>query len=241
MDYSESVTTLERSRRLGGGNPAAWAMPLLLLVILFTLSSGCRRGKAPSEQFTQAHALFSRLYAAKLDDAFADPQMGRVEELLQQVPENSLDFPSARELLVRIREGRAGLETAAQARRAAQAQALASGSYQRMDDRAVAVGGTAPAEDAGVAHPTAGMATAEFTGRFSNCFQMSDAINVIGHGKMDSWELKDIANCRDRHPGFDGTLVLTDARQVSMVVPKSAVEWRLADGGTQPGGAQSPR
>ncbi len=221
-------------------NLVAW--PIALLLLAMPLSSGCRRGKAPSEEFTQAHGLFTRLYAAKLDDAFDDPQMAQVEELLQQVPENSLDFTGARELLVRIREGRAALKAAAQARHAAQAQALASGGYQRMlDDRAVAGSGNAPAEDAGVAHPTAGMAVAEFTGRFSNCFQTSEAINVIGHGKMDSWELKDIANCRDRHPGFDGSLVLTDARQVFMVVPKSAVEWRLVDGGTQPRDAQSQR
>src|SRR5712692_10270315 len=113
-------------------NLAAWPIALLLLAMPFALSSGCRRGKAPSEQFTQAHGLFTRLYAAKLDDAFDDPQMAQVEELLQQVPENSLDFTGARELLARIREGRAALKAAAQARHAAQAQALASGGYQRM-------------------------------------------------------------------------------------------------------------
>lgn len=213
----------------------------MLAATLLALPLGCHKKRAPSDQFAQAHAQFARLYAAKLDAAFGDPQMAIIEQLLQQVPENSADFAGAQELLGRIREGRLALEAANQARRTAQAQALASGGYQRMDYQPSSGAPSGPSEDAGVAHPAAGMALGEFTNRFSNCFQSSDPVNVIGRGMMNSWELKDIANCRDRHPGFDAQIVLTDARQVSMVMPKSALEWRLPDGGTPPKEAQRPR
>ncbi|HME92147.1 MAG TPA: hypothetical protein VKE49_12040, partial [Myxococcaceae bacterium] len=111
----------------------------------------------------------------------------------------------------------------------------------RMDYQPSSPTASAPAEDAGFAHPAAGMELGEFNARFSNCFRSSDPVNVIGRGMMNSWELKDIANCRDRHPGFDAQIVLTDARQVSMVIPKSAVELRLPDGGAAPKEAQSSR
>jgi hypothetical protein len=48
----------------------------------------------------------------------------------------------------------------------------------------------------------------------------------------DSWELKDIANCRDRYPGFDQLLVLTNGTEVAMNIAKSLIEYRLPDGGT---------
>ena len=89
----------------------------------------------------------------------------------------------------------------------------------------------AEASDAGSNQPSPHMPLAEFTKRFSGCFQPSDRINVIGKGMMDSWELKDIANCRDRHPGFDQLLVLTDGKEVSTNIAKSLVEYRLPDGG----------
>lgn len=233
--------TLEHSPRgLAAGAQWERALGLLLLAISLALCPGCHKKRGPSEQFGQAHLQFTRLYAAKLDDAYRDPQIAGIEQLLLQVPEDSLDFAAAQELLRRIREGRLALEAADKARSAAQAKAMESGGYQRMNDRAAGPA-SAPPEDAGAAHPMAGMALAEFTRRFSNCFRSSDAVDVIGRGKMDSWELKDIANCRDRHPGFDAQFVLTDARQVSMVIPKAAVEYRMVDGGTQPKESPRPR
>lgn len=234
--------TLEHSRRgLAAGAQWERALGLTLLAIFLALYPGCHKKRAPSEQFGEAHLQFTRLYAAKLDDAYRDPQIAGIEQLLLQVREDSLDFAAAQELLRRIRDGRVALEAADKARSEAQAKVMASGSYQRMTDNRAAAPASAPVDDAGAAHPMAGMALGEFTRRFSNCFRSTDAVDVIGRGKMDSWELKDIANCRDRHPGFDAQFVLTDARQVSMVIPKAAVEYRMADGGMQPKESPRPR
>src|SRR5262245_42527610 len=117
MTYSQPVKSLQRSRRGDRGRPGKIA--LVLAAALLSLAPGCRKKRAPSEEFAQAHAQFTRLYAAKLDDAFGDPQMLAIEQLLQQVPDDSADFSSAQELLGRIRQGRLALEAAEQARRAA--------------------------------------------------------------------------------------------------------------------------
>jgi len=195
------------------------------------LAVGCRKKQLPSDSYTQAHELFTKLYATSLDDAFADPQMARVEALLQQVPEDSSDYPAASALSRRIREGRKHLQEADAARRAAAAQAIASGPYERMGPIKRAPDPVAEAADAGSNQPSPHMALAEFTNRFSGCFQRSDPINLVGKGMVDSWELKDIANCRDRHPGFDQLFVLTDSKEVVTNVAKNLVEYRFPDGG----------
>jgi len=194
------------------------------------LAVGCRKKQLPSDSYTQAHELFTKLYATSLDDAYADPQMARVEALLQQVAEDSSDYPAASALSRRIREGRKHLQEADAARRAAAAQAIASGPYERMGPIKRAPDPVAEA-DAGSNQPSPHMALAEFTNRFSGCFQRSDPINLVGKGMVDSWELKDIANCRDRHPGFDQLFVLTDSKEVVTNVAKNLVEYRFPDGG----------
>jgi len=204
----------------------------LFLSLALVAIGGCQRRQLPSERYTQAHEMFTKLYAAQLDDAYVDPAIARVEELLGQVPEDSSDFAPAQALSKRIREGRGRLQEAENVRRAASAQALASGPYERMQVQAARPAEPTPAvEDAGSSQPLAHMPLSEFTRRFSGCFQSSDRINIVGQGMHDSWELKDIANCRDRHPGFDQLLVLTNGKEVVMNISKSLVEYRLPDGG----------
>jgi len=195
------------------------------------LAVGCRKKQLPSDSYTQAHELFTKLYAMSLDDAFADPQMARVEALLQQVAEDSSDYPAASALSRRIREGRKHLQEADAARRAAAAQAIASGPYERMGPIKRAPDPVAEAADAGSNQPSPHMALAEFTTRFSGCFQRSDPINLVGKGMVDSWELKDIANCHDQKSEFDQLFVLTDSKEVVTNVAKNLVEYRFPDGG----------
>jgi len=164
--------------------------------------------------------------------------MARVEALLQQVPEDSSDYPAASALSRRIREGRKHLQEADAARRAAAVQAMASGPYERMAAMKRAPEPVAEAADAGSNQPSPHMPVAEFTNRFSGCFQRSDPINLVGKGMLDSWELKDIANCRDRHPGFDQLFVLTDSKEVVTNVSKNLVEYRFPDGGSPSQGAK---
>ncbi len=203
------------------------------------MACGCTKKPQPSEQYAQAHQLFSKLYAAKLDDAFGDPAMAQVDALLRQVADDSSDWRAAKELARRIEEGRKQLKQGEAARESAAAQASAPVPYQRMTPAAPASSAAAAAADAGASQPSPHMALAEFTARFSGCFQTGEAINVVGKGKFDSWELKDIANCRDRHPGFDQLYVLTDASEVFMTVAKNLVHYEVGDAGSPAQGAQA--
>jgi hypothetical protein len=215
----------------------------LFLALAILAAEGCRKRQRPSEEYAQAHELFTKLYAAQLDDAYQDPQMTRVEELLRQVSDDSSDYADAQELATRIRQARRKAQEEDAARRTAASHATAV-PYQRMlDDRRTETAQAPAAEDAGSSQPSPHMALSEFTSRFSGCFRQADEINLVGRGMVNSWELKDIANCRDRHPGFDRLLVLTDSREVVTSVAKSLVEYRLPDGGllSQASGSPSAR
>lgn len=191
----------------------------------------CFNKPQPSEQYAQAHQLFTKLYAAKLDDAFGDPAMAQVDALLRQVSEDSADWRAAKELARRISEGRKRLEEAQAARQVASAQASAPVPYQRMTPDAPARAAPAAQLDAGSSQPAPHMALSEFTSRFSGCFQQGEKITVVGKGMFDTWELKDIANCRDRHPGFERLYVLTDSNEVFLTVAKNLVTYQVGDAG----------
>ncbi|MGO9830285.1 MAG: M23 family metallopeptidase [Myxococcaceae bacterium] len=91
------------------------ARALYLTWASFTLLSGCRPSTSP--QYEEAHQLFSQLYAVHLEAAYARPEMDRVVSLLEAVPAESLDAAAARELLGRIRSGRAQLAREEELRR----------------------------------------------------------------------------------------------------------------------------
>jgi len=222
---------VEKSIRVG---------PAVACAVAVLMVCGCAKRPEPSEQYAQAHQLFSKLYAAQLDDAFGDPAMAQVDALLQQVGQDSSDWRAARELARRIEEGRKRLNEAEAARVTAAAQATAPVPYQRMTPQAPAQSAAAAAAaDAGSSQPSPHMALAEFTARFSGCFQPGEKINVVGKGMFDAWELKNIANCRDRHPGFDQLFVLTDANEVFITVAKNLVQYQVGDAGSPAQGARA--
>lgn len=209
-------------------------LPTILLAAALALA-GCRKPQ-PSPEFAQANELHSRLYAAQLDDAYLDPEMSQVEELLGEVPSSSSDFAAARELAAHIESERARVEAERQARQEAIAEALRPTPFAFSDSPAPSPPQAAPAAeepDAGAAQPLPGMTRAEFVGRFSGCFRTRDPIEVEGRGRLETWELKDIANCRDRHPGFSAQYVLVEGGQVHALVARRdvAIELRFPDGG----------
>jgi plasmid stabilization system protein ParE len=75
--------------------------------LLTLVTTACNRPAQPSEDFTDAHSRFSKLYAKSGNEAFLDPEMARIEAQLRLVPHDSLDAESARELIERIKKGRA--------------------------------------------------------------------------------------------------------------------------------------
>lgn len=219
------------------GNRTCQISLALLLVSSLVWTTGCRRRKLPSQEFEAANRLFVRVYGEKLDEAFVDPRMVQVEQLLGEVGAESADYAAAQELLSRIHTGREKRQTELNARRELlQAASAPVQMTSRWVPSPPVDAGVAQVPDAGAHEPANGMALSDFTHQFSDCFTPWKPIQVtedgVSRGTVDSWELKNIANCRDRHPGFQDRLVLTDPAKVVMVVSRSALEVRQADAGT---------
>src|SRR5262249_32792866 len=104
---------------MGYRGPCTRGGAALILVFALIGSLGCHRQKAPSQEFASANRLFVRVYAEKLEDAYLDPRMAQVEQLLNEVAAESADYAAAQELLGRIRTGREKAQAELNARRAA--------------------------------------------------------------------------------------------------------------------------
>jgi len=59
-------------------------------------------------------------------------------------------------------------------------------------------------------------------------------VEVNGRGTRDSFAMADQARCRQALPTLVNSVVLADAQTVLGVVPKSALQRTLVDGGTPP-------
>ena len=190
------------------------------LALLLALSWGGCRKAAPSPEYASAAELYSSLYRQAQDDAYQDPRMAEVQALLAQVSPESRDAPAAAELLAKINEGRARVDAEAFARRQAIAEALKPTAFEHTPDPAPgpsAGAGAAPL-DAGFPQPTAGMGLGEFTARFGECFRAGPQVLLAGKGPVDSFELRDLKVCRDRHPNYGGKRVAVESGKVLGVV-----------------------
>lgn len=199
--------------------------------------AGCRKKQLPSEDFDRANQMFVRIYAAKLDEAYVDPRMVTVEEWLRDVPADSLDFQAAQALSERIKKGRASYEEGRAARRAAIGKPPTGFKDPGFSPTRVAVvDAGVPEEPAGPDQPAVGMSLGEFTNKFAGCFKPWTSLtllkNGVRQGEADTWELKDIANCRDRYPRFVKRIFLTDGRIITASADKDSVQTVTRDAGT---------
>src|SRR4051794_1886122 len=76
-------------------------MRTLALICALLLVAGCHKPK-PSLEYIEASGRYTSLTAELGDDAYADPEMTRLEDLLHKVPADSLDAQKAAELLAVI-------------------------------------------------------------------------------------------------------------------------------------------
>jgi hypothetical protein len=222
---------------------------LLTALLVVAAPVACRKPAQPSEAYTQAHTLFGKLYGARGDEAFLDPQMDQVESLLSQVPSDSLDAPAAHDLRARIQAGK----QQAQAREKAKNDALASartptnvppgfGSSSEQAPPAPTPSEEAPeaqAEppDAGTGGmPGIGTPVAQLASGFSGCFQKGEQIDVKGRGLRDRWELQDRAACRQQYASLQEQVLIIEEGKVLALVSKSAIQAIPVDGGTPPAG-----
>ena len=227
--------------------------PLVGLVstVLLALAPAACKSKdpgPPSDEYEEAHKRFSKLYGQKLDGAFTDPQMDEIEALLEQVPAESMDAQSAKELQQRIKDGRAKAEQ----QRQEQEDAIASA--QRADP--FPSGTAAPADeptaapedprDAGTISegPVEGSPASELVSGYLGCFQRQPKpITVMDRGPREAWEMADRARCNLTFPAFAGQLVIVEEGKVLTVLPKSAVRitYQQTDGGAVMGGNPQPQ
>jgi hypothetical protein len=218
---------------------------LVSTVLIVLALSACRKELGPpSPEYEEARQRFSKIYGQKLDEAFIDPEMDAIEALLQQVPVDSMDAQSAKELQQRIKDGRAKMEKALQEREAAIAAAR-QGVFVPSTPTSTPTPAPTPApqesKDAGPSTqgPVMGSPASELVAGYLGCFKRSSPITVKDRGQREAWELStDRARCSQSFPTFVGQVVLIEEGKVLTVLPKSAVQvtYQAADAGPAPGG-----
>ena len=214
--------------------------PLLAALVLAVAPAACRKPAQPSEAYTQAHQRFSQLYSSQGDRAYVDPAMAEVEALLNQVPTDSLDAPSAKELRTRIQNGRAQLEADRQAREAAIAKAREPGSmapsqYQPPPETPAPPRPAAPDAGAPSDKPVIGTPASELANGFQGCFQKGAPLEVTGRGMRDRWELSGSARCRQSYGSLQDQVIVVEDGKVLAVVPRSTIE-EISPAATKDGG-----
>jgi hypothetical protein len=217
---------------------AVWALGAVVAV------AGCSRKGGPSPEYAQAREQFNALYGRLLDDAFVSPEIAAIEAKLVQVPERSEDFASAQELLQRIRSERERMQSRVADRAAAVRGALreATSDFQFAsageEDAGLPDAGRPDAGSSG--QPKAGMALAELRRRFGMCFEPGMELELPGKGGRPTFALRNMAVCRERHPGFDRKLVVAEGERVLFIADQKDVEIVGGEAGVSPTQSASP-
>jgi hypothetical protein len=199
--------------------------------------AACPKKGGPSPEYAQAREEFNGLYGRLLDDAYVSPEIHAVEAKLEQVPEQSDDRARAGELLQRIRSERERVESQLAQREEAVRGALHGAAddlqfARREEDAGVPDAG---ARDAGASdQPSAGMPLAELRRRFGMCFDSGTELELPGKGTRPTFVLRNMAVCRERHPGFDRRLVVAEGDRVLFIADQKDVEIVGGDAGVSP-------
>ncbi len=80
-----------------------------ILLLLLVAAVGCKSSPLPSAAYESARLKYDALYEEKLGEAYGDPRMDEIVELLRSVPMNSADTEAAGVLVLQIEEGRSRL------------------------------------------------------------------------------------------------------------------------------------
>jgi hypothetical protein len=217
---------------------------LLTAFLVAAAPVACRKPAKPSEAYAQAHTRFGKLYAEKGDGAFLDPELAQVEDLLSQVPADSLDAPAAQALRTRIQTGKQQAEAQEKAKTDAMAQARQPGQmppgFNTGSSPSPAPSAAEPADEApetGTAEADAGtgvpgVGAPEAVLASSGCFQKGEPLEVKGRGRRDRWELADRPACRQQYASLQDQVLIIEEGKVLAQVPRSAIQAIPVDGGT---------
>jgi hypothetical protein len=205
--------------------------------------AACSKKGGPSPEYAQAREEFNTLYGRLLEDAYVSPEIRPIEAMLEHVPKQSEDHAPAQELLQRIRSSRERIQAEMAEREATVRGEMRAGNQDFQFARAEEDAGTPRAEatDAGaIEQPIAGMAVSELRGRFGMCFEPGMELEVSGRGNRPTFALRNMAVCRQRHPGFERRLVVAEGDRILFIADQKDVEIVGGDAGVPPTQSAGP-
>ncbi len=186
----------------------------------------CYRKPPDSPQFEEAFALYNQLYAKGLDDAYGEPQMARVAELLQQVDPKSGQGLESKDLLSKVEHGITEYHARADRLAAVAASADAPVEFKGGGFALPAPTGVPPPP--GPAAPALGMTRDEFTARFGDCFDRKGDYEQ-GEKRGEAFGVR--PSCAERFPTFANALVVLMDNRVTQLVPTKEVKVLTVDAG----------
>lgn len=208
---------------------------ILCGLAMLLLTAGCRKPK-PSVEYLQARGQYDVLVAKEGDDAYFLPEMTAIEGLLKQVPADSLDYAAAQGLEKEIVAKRTEVQDERD-RRAKELEEANKPAVFANDSRpAVPQAPTEPVagSDPKNAMPKVGMSVGDFERQFGGCFSPGPQITLSEtQEKVGTYVMKDITNCRERHPTMVESMVVIKDNKVLSNSSRKEMKKRtfLPDGG----------
>lgn len=207
----------------------------LLMSLLLTLAVGCRKPK-PSPEYADAKLAYGLVLDRMGDDAFADPEMTRIEGLLKSVPADSLDGPAAQAMLAQIIADRARVIAEEEARRKALENALVPPPMPESPSPPAAAPAPAAPEPTPSDGLVPGMTVAEIVNKTGGCFVAGQQIIVRsaeGDGRAQLYELQPLGDCMSRFGELKGKSLVVQEGKLLRFVERSELklEQRPVDAG----------
>jgi hypothetical protein len=208
----------------------------LFVVLVFVLALGGCKKPQPSLDYLKARGDYDVLVAREGDEAYFSLDMAQIEGLLKRVPSKSPDYAAAQGLQLEITTRRKDIQT----ERERHAKELADANKPAVfsnDSPRFAQPAAAPAAVEAAAKgamPKVGMTVSEFESQFGGCFASGPQITMAdSKEKAGTYLMKDITNCRDRHPDLKETMVLVKDGKVMSMAGRKEMKKRtqLPDGG----------
>lgn len=214
--------------------------PLIVVLSLFVLAA-CSRPK-PSADYAEAQMAYDSVTTRMGDDAFADPEMGRISGLLEKVPPNSSDAPAAAALKGKIASERARIADEAKARQAdlAVLRAPLPAPPPRPDTPRPLEPPRAPSDPvADSEQPQVGLSIEDFARKFGACFTEGELITISNMNvRARAFSLISTEDCTRKHGGLASKWMLFDGGRLIGMVSKDSV--KQVETGPD-GGAPPPR
>lgn len=212
---------------------------LILLCLAMSLS-GCRQKH--SQEFFDAEGRHSVLVARSGDDAYLDPEMAKVVEVLRAVPETRAEFAQAQALVARITAETARVAAAREALQAAEqaaagappAVAFPSSPIEpsRAEEAPVAAAGVPDAGAPPPQHPWPGMSEAEFRTAFGACFDAARTITLPGSAETaTAYRVADRSACTKVHGLASTSLIFVDKKMAGQITETTVTT--LVDAGVR--------